>query len=373
VVASRAGHGSGSRVAELDILRAVAVFLVLASHAVLPPAGASPLIHVVGSFFNTYGHLGVDLFFVLSGFLVSGLLFREHARNGHIAPGRFLLRRGFKIYPAFYFFLGASVLLRWRAGDAVTTNQILREGLFVQNYGQGVWTHTWSLAVEEHFYLLLAGLFVLLTARQTKEPFRRLSAFCTGLTALVVALRVVTYYVVPYSYQAWWFPTHLRVDSLLFGVLLAYYYHRNPAFIEAVSRAAGRIALAGFALLVVSQSIPIPLLSYAVGPCLVYVGFGAILVAWLSRSSQRRRAIGPVASAVAFVGSFSYSIYLWHTAVFAFGGLLIRKLVGSPGFYAMWLFEVGAAVSFGVLTARLVEMPALRLRDRWFPSRASAL
>ena len=130
--------GTASRVAELDILRAVAVFLVLASHAVLPPGDASAPVRVAASFFRSYGGLGVDLFFVLSGFLVSGLLFREHARRGRISAGRFLLRRGFKIYPAFYVFLVVTVLLRLRAGDTVTTGQIVREALFVQNYGQGV-------------------------------------------------------------------------------------------------------------------------------------------------------------------------------------------------------------------------------------------
>jgi peptidoglycan/LPS O-acetylase OafA/YrhL len=101
------------------------------------------------------GWIGVDLFFVLSGFLISGLLFLEYRSAGELKLARFFLRRGLKIYPAFWAMLFASVLGLVLAGKSVRGIAIAGELLFVQNYTQSIWEHTWSLAVEEHFYLLL--------------------------------------------------------------------------------------------------------------------------------------------------------------------------------------------------------------------------
>jgi peptidoglycan/LPS O-acetylase OafA/YrhL len=124
----------------LDILRGVAVLLVFTRH-------------VNGLPFSTLGWIGVDLFFVLSGFLVSGLLFQEYLELGTVKPGTFLLRRAFKIYPQFYFFLAATVAALLATGQSFATINLFAEAAFFQNYHAGFWTHTWSLAVEEHFYL----------------------------------------------------------------------------------------------------------------------------------------------------------------------------------------------------------------------------
>ncbi|MBX6315440.1 MAG: acyltransferase, partial [Isosphaeraceae bacterium] len=89
----------------LDILRAVAILLVLGHHAPFSPSDR-PILLRAPLFALLYGGwCGVDLFFVLSGFLVSGLLFTEFKAHGRISPGRFLIRRGFKIYPQFYIYI----------------------------------------------------------------------------------------------------------------------------------------------------------------------------------------------------------------------------------------------------------------------------
>ena len=92
-----------SRIKQLDVLRGIAIVLVLGSH--MP---ASDL-------WSQIGWVGVDLFFVLSGFLVSGLLFNEYKKHGQIRLGRFLIRRGFKIYPAFYFLILVTIAIRLRS------------------------------------------------------------------------------------------------------------------------------------------------------------------------------------------------------------------------------------------------------------------
>jgi peptidoglycan/LPS O-acetylase OafA/YrhL len=210
------------RNAHLDLLRAVAVVMVIVGHCPAPPSEAGVVVVTAMAFFRRYGGLGVDLFFVLSGFLVSGLLFREHLRTGSARVGRFLIRRGFKIYPAFYLFLLITVLLRLRAGDAITRAAVVSESLFVQNYGAHVWSHTWSLAVEEHFYLLLALLVLWLQRRSAVNPFRRVPLIFLVTTVFVGVARVATWKWVPYSTETHRFPTHLEIDSLFFGVLLSF-------------------------------------------------------------------------------------------------------------------------------------------------------
>ncbi len=125
----------------LDFIRGLAVLMVVDFHT-------TELFQRAHLPFRT-GDLGVAMFFVLSGFLVGGILLREWDRKGAIDAKRFLIRRGLKIWPQYYVFLLVMLLTRHR-----TVHQLLGNLLNIQNYLGGV-AHTWSLAVEEHAYLLL--------------------------------------------------------------------------------------------------------------------------------------------------------------------------------------------------------------------------
>lgn len=131
---------------ELDLLRGLAIILVLFRHYNI----FTPLFNI--------GWMGVDLFFVLSGYLVSGLLFKEYLKYGSIKAMRFLIRRGFKIYPLFYLLMIITIILQILIKKPLTSYQLFSELLFVQNYFGNFYYHTWSLAVEEHFYVLLTIL-----------------------------------------------------------------------------------------------------------------------------------------------------------------------------------------------------------------------
>ena len=159
----------------LDILRALAILLVLGRHIPWSWTEGTDLLSASLVIWQRGGWIGVDLFFVLSGFLVSGLLFREYEAFGSVQAGRFLVRRGLKLYPAFWAFLATSlIVLSWQ-GSTLRWGSIVAELLFVQNYFEGVWIHTWTLAVEEHFYLLLT-LFVMAAIERRpagSDPFAR--------------------------------------------------------------------------------------------------------------------------------------------------------------------------------------------------------
>jgi len=362
------------------MLRAVAVLLVLCSH--------------VHSFdwLQRCGWIGVDLFFVLSGFLVSGLLYSEYKKYGSLSPKRFLVRRGLKIYPAFYTFVIGSVILMLVTRMEIPSDLLLAEILFVQNYYGGLWGHTWSLCIEEHFYLLLtAGLYLLWRrASVSSTPFDVIPKM-TFLVALgLLAARVLTYLlVVPYDLQTHFKPTHLRIDSLLFGVCLGYFHHfhfeRFTSFIRSY-----RVPIFLFALAAIAPAVIFPVdgaFISTIGFTLLYLGFGSMLLLALywkgPRRSPLREVFGPAGSLLARVGAYSYSVYLWHLVVASLGLTLIRRAYtyalsalpqGSAPQQLHPLIEfvayVVASVVVGIVMAKLVEMPVLRLRDRYFPGRS---
>ena len=158
---SLAGSATAARITGLDLLRFIAVMLVLFRHLHPPADGFSGWGRILELLQNG-GWVGVDIFFVLSGFLVSRLLFSEFKRRGDFFLGRFLVRRAFKIYPAFWVLIAVTVAVRlFRSHPDLSSRNLVNELLFIQNYGFGLWGHTWSLAVEEHFYLLFAGALFL--------------------------------------------------------------------------------------------------------------------------------------------------------------------------------------------------------------------
>ncbi len=365
-----------SRLVPLDALRALAVFLVMGRHIPVPaslPAGS--VLRGIAEAWQRGGWIGVDLFFVLSGFLISGLLFREHRQHGEVRIGRFFLRRGLKIYPAFYVFLVVTVALRFVWGRHVSGSQILAEVFFVQNYVHGVWNHTWSLAVEEHFYILLPLLLLVLLkrARGRDDPFAALPVVCATLATVLLGARVANALTHGYQHQTHLFPTHLRIDSLMFGVLLSYWYHyRSLEFREAVHRRRVAFALLGVALLVPPFILPVEtsMSIYTVGLSGLALGSGLLLSAALAAPAGVHAFLAPLAR----VGSYSYSIYLWHLPVLGWWMSWVEGLIGHRlPYLPRTLLGVTACVVFGIGISQLIEYRVLRFRDRRFPSRSQAL
>jgi peptidoglycan/LPS O-acetylase OafA/YrhL len=365
-----------SRLLCLDLLRVLAVLLVLGHHAFrvwLPPSDWPEYMRAGFVHWARGGWVGVDLFFVLSGFLVSGLLFSEYLRHGRISPGRFYVRRGFKIYPAFYVMLVTAVLLiTWR-GIEWHPQELFAEAVFMQNYLRNLWVvgHTWSLAVEEHFYLALPLLLLVLARPGTNGvPFPRLP-LVVGCTCLaVLGLRIWQAFQTPFAFKTTMSPTHLRLDSLLFGVLLSYYWHFYPTrFKELLHPWRYTLIGCGAVLFLPAFLFPVettPFL-YTAGLTLLYLGGGALLVGVLLSAV-------PVNAATRFLGllgAYSYSVYLWHLPVIRWGVPGLERLLGIklPSLLMAGLAIVGS-FCLGVVMAKLIENPALALRDRLFPARS---
>lgn len=368
-----------SRNLGLDLLRLFAVLLVFGNH-LSPPPEAHPLTRGLRQGVEAWmrgGWVGVDVFFVLSGFLVSGLLFTEHRRRGSVRIGTFLLRRGMKIYPAFWVLMLATVafIWPWLQGTSIALWDFASEVLFIQNYAGHVWIHTWSLAVEEHFYLLLAALVWWLQHRNGKsarsDPFSSLPWIFTGVAAGCLALRLLACLQHPeFSARAVQFPTHLRIDALLFGVLLSYltHYHqlgdRLRSFRPEWRLLLGCLLLAPPFFLERDSQRWLTVFGYN----LFYIGSGLLVLA----ANEVKSTSSWVLQKLGELGAASYSIYLWH--VFVNEGFWklswAQAHAGSRTFWLIYLlsFTLGALL-FGYLMARVVELPVLKLRERLWPSR----
>jgi peptidoglycan/LPS O-acetylase OafA/YrhL len=382
---------SKGRLVQLDVLRGLAILLVLGRHAVVLPAKAG-LLRVPAEVWQRFGWTGVDLFFVLSGFLVGGLLFKELRTASKLDVGRFIIRRGLKIWPSYFLYLiFVSVVLGWkhRGGSLLQVGHLLMPNLLhIQNYLGTERPHTWSLAVEEHFYLILPLLLLLVTPRR-QEGVRAIRAIPVIAVALIIcctAARMITTRMYPqFDDLIHVYPTHLRIDSLFFGVLLAYLYHFK-------AQALARIAVYRLTLLLVGTALTVPVMVSVLerdrfvptlGFALLYLGYGCILVAvvstpvgegWLGRFFATMPA-----RAIAFIGYFSYPVYLWHVDIgrtpVAF--LVKRGALDVLPAEARWVVAMAmyilTAVVVGALMSIVVERPTLALRDRFFPARATAL
>jgi peptidoglycan/LPS O-acetylase OafA/YrhL len=359
----------------IDILRAVAVLLVIGRHMDRCPERVSPLLHWLTDKWEIGGWVGVDLFFVLSGFLVSGLLFREYEKFGGISVKHFLIRRGLKIYPAFWVFLLITLSVLILRRDPFKPLAIPCELLFIQNYGAALLVHTWSLAVEEHFYFFLVILiWVLLKIRAERNPLRIIPVIFMVLAIECLVLRLWTAHLSPvYIDKTQHYPTHLRIDSLFCGVMISYFYHCHTSrFMAWAVRWRWWLIPAGLLLLTPAFCFVLkttPFL-YTFGFTLVYVGSACLMIALLTVQIPNRL----FARAAAYVGSHSYSIYLWHVPILIWVAPLLSGATKAQRNWPIWFATyVLGSIIFGIIMSAIVEFPVLRLRDRWFPSRARPL
>jgi peptidoglycan/LPS O-acetylase OafA/YrhL len=398
---ARAQDRRAGRSLTIDMLRGIAILMVLGRHYVVAP-GNTGVLQPFAVTWTTIGWAGVDLFFVLSGFLVSGLIFAEYRQHGRVDIRRFVIRRGFKIWPPYLVYIVVvAAWLIWQSDAAIASiwTELWPNVFHVQNYFHTPRLHTWSLAVEEHFYLAVAFAFYWLLSRSTPESRRGkvttnnqstptvlpgLPIFIVSCVVGLAALRHVVYLREgPANLNL--YATHLRFDGLLIGTLLAYWTHFRPARLVSVQRHPLTAMLIGvlFAAPALALSPEASAWTAGVGLTGLYVGFALLMMGWLNVANihpawRRLFRTGP-AALLGQVGFYSYSIYLWHVDL---AQTPIKKLVEVAGLSdvspaIVWpittTIYVIIAVTFGGVLARWLEIPSLALRDRLFPSTSKPL
>jgi peptidoglycan/LPS O-acetylase OafA/YrhL len=347
-LAGAEGHSPGlGYIPALDGLRGLAIALVIADHYFGYPPG---------------GLVGVDLFFVLSGFLITSLLLEERLMHGVVSIRGFYERRARRLLPALFVML-ASYLL----GCAVVGHNALRTvalgGLYIGNVVQA-WNlapvrhsalvHLWSLAEEEQFYLLWPLLLLVIVRR--RNPILLTSVLLAGLLVYKIGLTELTH-------PPWWRldsgpDTH--ADGLLFGSLLALVRLRRRTNVPewfgkigisalAAGAVLGRLSVGWFAF-----GLPI----FEAG--LVFLLAAAVSETELAKALRQRHLVG--------LGKISYSLYLWHGPVwFAIAALPLSR-------YPVGAIALPTSLGVAVLSHRYVEKPFRRHRAAGFavPERASA-
>jgi len=339
------------RNSHLDFIRGSAMMLVLLRHSNV----SNRIIQI--------GWMSVDVFFVLSGFLISSLLIKEYKTTNAVDIRRFLFRRSFKIFPPFYFLIFASLLINYFARDIVLPiKPILTEIFYLQSYLTGISYHTWSLAVEEHFYLLFTGFFKVSVKSNWVYQTKRNIIFLIGLLVLCFLMRFS--YSFPHRNETFFGFTysHLRSDGIIVGILLSYLVEftsvlpKIKAHIRSLSILAFFLILPGFIFQGGSFFMN------TIGLTTANLGFGILcalaLVINPFRFTGNSKALYYIYKPLCFIGIHSYSIYLWHLMVKDYLNLLNLDKYTFLGLYLVLSLLIGIVLSF------LIERPFLILKER---------
>lgn len=357
------------RLQSLDLLRGMAIFLVFLNH--IEPRTVSFTKTLSGGTLSflywrvkNLGWTGVDLFFVLSGFLISGLLFREMEKTGSLNCWKFWLRRGLKIWPSYFFLLFVLAITDMTQYIDYSSLRsaclsFLCHFLFLQNYlSSNPNGPTWSLAVEEHFYILLPLAFVGILSL-SKKTGRQWQIYIPKVAAtfmiVCLGLRVVQSVVgiAPNDHMK----THFRMDALMYGVYINYLCISGSSTIKWIQL--HKTISMGIAIVCISPAMWLsrshPLM-FTAGFSLLSFGYGILLILMYGGLLRAYQAARP-AVFLSSVGKWSYNVYLWHYFVIAFpiyymlDNVLIR-LLGSP--ILMAIGQGTLFIAFGIAVGFLV-------------------
>lgn len=342
----------------LDVLRTVAIGLVFCTHF----AGlfqARPAVLKLP--FVYWGWTGVDLFFVLSGILIGTQLWREVQKTGGVQVGRFLLRRGLRIWPLYFSYvalLAAEVIFQGRDGSGLWSDATFLSNYFHCQLGGG-----WSLSTEEQFYII-AAVGIALLARKLMPAHLWIVGFAAAIPIISRAIYISTSSLdEPTLRQRMYLPIHTHSDGLVMGLVISWFIVYTPAFIRSTrwrTTAAFVMLLLGAALQIVK-----PVLLNFESLALIY---GAIALYCIGLASTPRvfRWHG-----FYLISRLSYGIYLNHFGLLTHMRDLLLAWRLRGGETAFWLamaltFLVSVAIS--ALTFQLIEWPFLQLRSRWLKS-----
>lgn len=337
---------------EIDGLRAIAVWVVVLYHAQINIFGISPF---------KGGLIGVDIFFVISGYLITSIIFKELFETGAISIKNFYERRIRRILPALFFVMLVSTPFAWiyliPSSLVDYSNSLIFTLGFSSNYyfhysglAYGAvsgffkpFLHTWSLSVEEQFYIIFP-VFLLITFKYYKRYLIHVIFF-----GFLISLGLAEWSSTKYSSVSFYF-IHTRMWELLMGSMLAYFEitlgHRSKNKILNLILPTVGITLIGYFILFYDTSIKHPSL-HTLLPVV-----GASLIIWFSNKNE---IITRILSSKLFVGFglISYSLYLWHYPIFSFlriNGIVSNNILGK-------LFLIPIIIFLSIFSYYFIERP----------------
>ncbi|THV28027.1 acyltransferase family protein [Glycomyces paridis] len=353
IAAPASWKGTGFR-ADVQGLRAVAVGLVLLSHAGLPGFAG--------------GYVGVDVFFVLSGFLITSLLVKEVFDTGRISIAGFYARRARRILPAASAALIATVAAAWLWFPVTRLEAVMHDALavvvYLVNYRfiaeqteylnadqmPSPFQQYWSLAVEEQFYLVWPLLLLVLLLLVRRNPKRLVAAGIAASAAVFAATLALSVAVTAASQPTAYYAAHTRAWELAAGALLALTLPRLRRLPRAVAAVLGLGGLAaiGASGVLYTEATPFP--GYAaLAPVL---GTAAVIAAGTAGPNPAASLLA--AAPFQFLGRISYSLYLWHWPIL----ILAPLALGAEPSLLLNLILLTATVGVAQLSYAWIETPA---------------
>jgi peptidoglycan/LPS O-acetylase OafA/YrhL len=333
-------------------LRAVSVFLVIGGHL----AYAHPELDTCGIMATVLdGDLGVRIFFVISGFLITALMIQEKEKYGSVSLKNFYLRRIFRLFPVQYAFIAFVYILTILTPTKVEFCSFITALTFTKNYACGEWIdgHLWSLAVEEQFYLIWAIAFVALRPRA-------LLILAIGLICLAPESRAVEY-LSGHRFYTW---LTSNADALMIGCVLALLaskfrssFERAAAWYPTITRAAALLLM--YVPILLGQRLLFGKLTVTLGPLLQAICAGFLIVSLLyHRQGLAFKFLNlPI---IAFIGTISYSLYVWQMP------FLARPDIygGNAEWFLKFTIDLAVVVLAALVSYYLLERPFAKLRRR---------
>ncbi len=364
-------HNS-DRLHGLDHLRAIAILLVMIFHFGKDiPSWLEPVKQI--------GWTGVDLFFVLSGYLIGYQLLKEIDNTNKISFKRFYIKRFFRIIPAYI-----AVLILYYSlpniQEGAGLPPLWKFLTFTQNFGldaqyQNSFSHAWSLCIEEQFYLLLP--ITIFTIFYFKFQKRTIYLIVT-LIILGFAFRIYNWneYVQPFIesgnrrqmifgfIEKIYYPSYNRMDGLIIGVGIAAIFSFKPRLKDFLTKHGNIVLAVGLGLFILAYKICDSFISYKTaiyGFPLISIAYGVIVFAAISPTSVLYRFKSKITLVIA---TLSYSIYLTHKQLYYLTKIGIEKLgLENIGVWSFWIC-IGVAIIGGFILHLIVEKPFLGLRKR---------
>ena len=349
---------TSNRSSNLDLIRATAICLVLVHHGVqMSPLLPTSWIRDVAAF----GQYGVDLFFVLSGWLIGGLYWREWQAFGNVEIGRFWVRRWLRTIPPYV----AALAISWTA-VRIARGQTFDFGylMFVQNFYQQIpfFLVSWSLCVEEHFYLLLPIAAVIVGSLYGGKKV--ISALLILLT-LGPLMRWLSYPKMTDQFGYFLTATHLHMSGLILGVLLSYLASVAPRSFSLLARLSPAIFVTACVILFLLSKMAY-VLKYALQETFIAIFFAAAL-AYAVRKSQLSLRFAAIFYPISVC---SYSTYLIHPITLHIANRIQLLVPGSESL--IYFLSAGALTLLAsTIFYFAVERTSLRLRDHYWPRRSA--
>jgi peptidoglycan/LPS O-acetylase OafA/YrhL len=362
-----------ARLHGLDTLRALAVTLVVLHHYTLFVSNADDSFGWVGRI----GWAGVDLFFALSGYLIGNQILAALGTSAGLSLKAFYARRLLRTLPNYLVVL--AIYFLWPAvGEDAPLAPLWRYLSFTQNLGLApgtAFSHSWSLAIEEQFYLLLPALALVGAALRLRMSLAWAFIACVILAGMAIRAGLwlgqvdAHKYGIYFYYKLIYYSSVCRLDELLAGVALALLKNRHPELWTRMTAHGNRSFAAGIVVTAATFWLFLDnrygFAATVFGYPLLGIGFGLLILAALSQRSLLRDLRIPGAGPLAL---WSYAVYLTHRAVGEIAAGPLQDLGYGPRTPVAILSLLALSVLAGWVLYRLVETPFMRLRERYVPS-----